>query len=587
MASQIPTFSSKMVTRTPEMGIVQQTGLRAYADANKQWARTYDALAEWGNKKLDQYMETHQKNSGIEAAMQAGFDPNQLDNPITAADRIYRESAINTYMMRLQTDLEDNISRMSLSNQYNPTRFQAQASEYLKTTATNLPIDMQPSVARYGEAMAVRAYTQIAKETQVKVMAEAKEATKMRMTRLRSRYILSNDQSERDTIMAEAAATIDNDPNYLTPGLKLEAIQNFARGTEVNSTLSRVMRGELAPTRALQQLEANGIAVEMQEFNQLFSAAGVRMSYNGQARAEQTRLRGEQVKELQSQMFFDLQDMKDKNASFDQLQSAIEGSVNELVFSGVPVDDASKFGKTLTSAVNAVPKTDAFVKNSIDYAIAAGDAQVPAMINAGVAARTIAPADAIALKTSWEQASSTPMNSIAGKQLKTHMEAYVPIIDPAVVQGELNAQQKNKLQEQNVRNTQLRQEMTQQFIDRVNNGESAVDVRKAIVAAYADQVKKSVDYHLSAMYGSSGAKVARWVKDGVTIQVPSSQANPRKKEQQEIYEFDKIDESNWRDVYTAMKRSQQVSEKRGIASQYDEEMLRALHEMFSKAGGSQ
>lgn len=589
MAKEIPTFTTNAVTNVPSMGIVQQSGTRAMAQAKSAWGETFDAIGAFAGKKADEFMQFDMRMEGIKAAQKAGFDPMTMSNPITAADRIYRESAMQVYSIRLQNDIQDNMVRLRVENQLNPQGFRAGAEAYLKSTVSNLPADLQAGVSKYGESIAVRAFGAIAIETQSKVMQEAKLATDLQVKKLVSRFKLSDSEGEREVIAAELAATYANDPSIHTDELREAKTQAALVDMQTAAGEYEIMRGNTTPMRAVRDLEAAGIAVDNDQFRRLMNAGQMADNYEAAQANKRKTLSAAAISSYKSEVFLNLMQMKE-SGNIDEVSARIEQVKLEMAAMGAPVSDVVKFQNDLAKATSIEPETDDNYKAMIKDMIARGNPEAKGMIEGGAQAGTLSYPDYLELSRENEVAQSTPMQGTYGKLLTGMMNRELKVMDMAEMQS-LSAVQEISRKEVNAERNLIRMELEEEFEKRVHGGESAASVyydiinkREQIPNEKRRQSRMSENRRL---YGDNVASKLHHLTDPTVkrtvIKIPSTKTNARTKEgsQKEIIIEGNLNESNALEVLQSMNDSNAIAISRGITPSYSEDLMDAISTEFN------
>lgn len=330
MAREIPTFTSERTTQIPSMGIVQQSGVREVARGLEARGAVYDQIGEYANKKADEFMERNQRLAAEQAVREGGLNPKDLSNPITAADRIYREAALNTYAIQVEDDIDKNLNRLYSESKYNPAGFQTKASSYLQGTIGGLAPELKNGVSKFAMADIRKKAFSLDQEYKSKILAESAALTEAKLNETAVKYVNAETPEEREAAFVKAASLINSDATTLTPELKAKQLETFTRKIALDAAVTDVMNSRTTPLAAVQSLKEAGVAVTPEVQMRIYNSHGVHDQFERKkqnAAREQAALAAEQVEDqLYSSLLnpdLSAEDMQSLKAQADQQLTAL------------------------------------------------------------------------------------------------------------------------------------------------------------------------------------------------------------------------------------------------------------------------
>jgi len=278
MVTPIPTFRSDAVTQVPSMGIVQQSGMRDLSRALGNKAKVWDQVSDISNKKANEFMARRMQEQGQEAVINGGLDPSTLKNPVTLADRIFRESALNTYAMQIENDVARHLNELSLKNHQNPSGFQAQADGYLKGMVSKLPMELKVPVGKDAASTINSKLFSIQQQVQRQALAENQAMENMTLARLEA-DIVNSPVEMREALMAKASAIIAGSAHTITEEGQRAKLTDFQKRVIERSVVTDVMNGVISPGEAVEQLKSSGVSVDPGKQEQIYASSFVHHNY--------------------------------------------------------------------------------------------------------------------------------------------------------------------------------------------------------------------------------------------------------------------------------------------------------------------
>jgi len=341
MVTPIPTFQSNR-TLTP-VAPVSFSGDRAMASAFGDVGKVFDQLGAFAERKLYERMEREQTILGQEIASSKGFDPNTLPDPRTAADKIYRESALQTYAISVEHDVTTRLNGLYLANHRNPNGFAAAADAYVTNTVDALPPELKNGVSKLAMSMAAQKHFSLLAEQQKTIIAEGEKAERSYINHLQDQFALSKDGAERQAILNKLEKTIDNSRTYLTKEMKEAVKRETLNGVFMNDVFARATTGEITPIEAVDELRSLGVVPDSTTLNQIYSAANQKINFEenqARVRAGNRQASVQAAAEENMQAIYDLAATNDKPEFFD-IRTAM--GAEAIRASGGTIEDVMKF----------------------------------------------------------------------------------------------------------------------------------------------------------------------------------------------------------------------------------------------------
>ena len=365
MAREIPTFRSERVSAVPSMGIVQQTGAREVASALQERGQLYDQIGEWANKKADEFMERDQRLAAEKAVRSGGLNPKDLSSPITKADRIYREAALNTYAIGVEDDIKSSLQRFYSESEYNPEGFRKKAASYMKGVAGGLAPELKNGVLKMALADMRTMSFKLEQQLKSKIKQESIDAENQRISELQADIINADTVEERQVGIAKMMATIESSPFLLTDDARaakqLQVMQSLER-TEAHNDL---MNGLITIEEAQQRLENVGVPITVAEQQQLYNSYNVKRNFELQKLNQESAARQQQAKATKEAAFEAIYNAQNEQ----EVMEVIEKTSTALASAG-EYEDAMSIRSTLykayTGQIIEAPETELYISGLID-----------------------------------------------------------------------------------------------------------------------------------------------------------------------------------------------------------------------------
>lgn len=366
---EVPTFQSQAVTRTSDLGVVSFSGQRNMGQAFQSVGALFDQLGDFQNRKANEAMERNMKRQGQEVARMKGFDPNELKEPVTAADQLYRESALQTYAIGLESDVSKTMDRLFLQNLNNPEGFRRSAESYSKKAIDSVPWELKNGVSKMATAETNSKYSQLALNYQKRVLAETEVAEKAYQEDLISKVALAQNPEEKQALMAKVESSVVNSSTYLTPMGKQQRVRELQNEAIFQDELLGVHNGDKTPFEVLQNMQELGIAPNSQQVNQIYSAAGQRMNYENAMINQREGARVARIESAADQLLTELHQYKGQpngQVAFDMISKS---GATILLKSGAKAEEVVKFQETANKLFYNDNKDNTFVKSMLDDAV--------------------------------------------------------------------------------------------------------------------------------------------------------------------------------------------------------------------------
>ena len=352
MVQAIPTFTSTSVTQTPSMGVVAQSGTRAMGEAFGRVGNFFDTVAEYSNDKLDQKMKREMTIAGQEMAMSKGFDPNELnEDPFTTADMVLRESALNTYAITLESDIERSINRAHVENLRNPNGFKAQTDGYISKTVGEVPTELKNGVSKMALGMANSKFASIKIETAMRSIAEAEASEKIFLERIGDKIVLAETPEERAILMNKIDGMLANSTAYMTQGGRDAARAQLIDRVYTDDAFKKVMEGQLTPLEAKNKLEGNGVLVDQTTMSQFYSSSMQKINFEEAQIERSEKARSDVAKKISNQYLIDMYDAKQGGADSMTFDIIMESSLDAMRQNGAEYTEIMTHKKSMTDTI--------------------------------------------------------------------------------------------------------------------------------------------------------------------------------------------------------------------------------------------
>jgi len=410
--SSIPTFRSDRVTAKPSMGIVDQSGTRAFGEAVAQQSQFFDVVGDFANQKADQFMERSQRLAAEEAVRSGGLNPNDLSSPITAADRIYREAALNTYAIGVEDKIDKTLNRLYSESQYDPAGFQKKATEYMRGASSELAPELKNSVSKYALADMRRKAFSLDQELKAKTLNEAQELEKIKLEEIATKINNADDPEEKQSQLLKAMGLINSSVSALSPELKAQKAEEFSRDMAEAGIYKGLAMSQVRPDVAIQQLEDLGINVTVTKMQQVYNSYGVKEAFHRRERQQ-----GEAVQSQQMIGFLDnvynQTELARQNGIVDdgQMAEIRDNTKKALVSMGAPAERLFEFETNFNKYMFGQQRDAPEVVNQVRDMINNVSAETPALIKKAHLSGAISTQTKIQLEQEAKEALSSPLNS--------------------------------------------------------------------------------------------------------------------------------------------------------------------------------
>ncbi len=339
MASPIPTFTSKATTQIPNMGIVSMSGDRAMAQSMTAVSGIFDKVAEYNNQKLDEKVKRDMEILAQDTVRYGGLNPKDLDEPYTMADKIYREAALNTYGIQVESNIDQTLNRIQIESKYNPEGYKAKATKFLEGTMSELAPEMKNGVEKYTLGKINSTYSSIAAETQRKALAEAEMAAANHREKIIADLVNASPE-ERETVYSKLEANVYADPSNITPEGKKAVLDDAQRKVLTQINLVDVMNSNKSIPEALESLKAGGVMITPSLKQQLYSTSMIEYNYQQQLANQEIARKRAQAGEVQDAFY---ETILDANLDESQVLMAAEETQKTMREIGVPAEEVLNF----------------------------------------------------------------------------------------------------------------------------------------------------------------------------------------------------------------------------------------------------
>ena len=421
MVTPIPTFSSNATTQTAGMGIVQQSGARQMGASLSAWGQVYNQVGDISGKFLNEQMKYEQQQQGIKDVMAGGINPKDLADPITAADRIHRQSALNTYAMQTESEISQHINDLAIENSMNPKGFANKADAFIRSSVANAPIELQGGIAKMSTSMAARHQFTISSADQQRTLAANQKAEQLGVQRLTLQAANETDPTARAETMARAIAVIGSSTLYPTPLSKQTAIDELQRGVIYQDTLRKLGDNSITPSEAIEAMKEVG-GVTQQEFNEIYGRAGTIANYEAAQLSRANARRAAQSDAITNNAVYQVYELSQKEdttvADYNRIQ---EDLVTQLVANGASHQKIEVAKKAMNDARYGGGIDDESTMLLIDQGIADADPDTIELINRSVANGSVRADTAVKKLT---EASESTAGILTNPLVKNYMQGF-------------------------------------------------------------------------------------------------------------------------------------------------------------------
>ena len=310
MVSEIPTFTSQKVSGIPSMGIVSMSGDRAMGQAMTNVSGFFDNIAEYNNKKLDDKMRRETTVMAQDAVRSGGLNPNDLDDPYTLADQIYREASLNTYAIQVETDIDKSLNQFEIDSKYNAKGYEVKATAFLDGIMSELAPEMRDSVEKYTMGKIVATSSSLAQETQRKALAESAAASSAYREKLVTEMVNAAPE-ERASIYVKIEASVAGDPSTITADGKRALLDGIQIKYSKQIGLRDAMTGDRTIPEILEGWKSQGVMITPSLKQQLYSSSQVEYNYQQTIYNKGVALRDQKLKQIQDAFYETLYENQD------------------------------------------------------------------------------------------------------------------------------------------------------------------------------------------------------------------------------------------------------------------------------------
>lgn len=389
MARDIPTFRSERVTQIPSMGIVEQSGVRAMSQSLDQRARLANSIGEYANKKADESMARKMKISAENAVRQGGLDPATLKDPVTMADKIYREAALNTYTIQVEDALTKTIQDNAVKYENDPTGFLNATQAYTKGVIGKLAPEMQSSFEQTAMANIRKNHFAISEQLRERAKAEAIAVEDAFIEQQIAGIINTSDPEERAAKMAKVGGTVMNSTRFITPEAKAAKIKELEIKVIEGATITDVANKIITPTDAMRKLKTAGSAVDASMIQRVLSAASIKDNYEANLLANEKARKEATITSIETAGYNAALNLE--GATETQAMKKMEDAVTMMVMAGANGKDIESFRSSFENIYLGNTRDNGEVVQHIDQKIYNNDPIAEDFINVSLRNGAIKP----------------------------------------------------------------------------------------------------------------------------------------------------------------------------------------------------
>lgn len=419
MVQEIPKFRSTSVTQTPSMGIVSQTGTRAAAQAVADVAIEKQAignmagqLADYAGQKADQFAARYYTQKAQDDVRRLGLDPADIPEPLTQADRIYREAALKTYSINMERDIEENLSRLARDNEGNPEAYRKLADAFIKGKSSQVAPELRNAAMQIGNATITRNYARMDADRRSKQLAEAKRVEQSRLMEIKAQIQNAPDDEMKQYYFAQANALLDNSTEFFTDDAREKAKVDFANGIIIDNIKQQVFDGEITPQEAADKLRGIGVAVDLQVRQELTNLANGAINRANAKEAELVRQQAQQNKAVIESYYGEVAQLRlsGTDLSIDEAEDKKNNLMSDLIEQGAPPSEALAAADKFERYINLKSDHQETVTN-IKEMVMNGDPRAMEAIQAATDAGHITPETRLSLLEDATKAKIDPMDN--------------------------------------------------------------------------------------------------------------------------------------------------------------------------------
>jgi hypothetical protein len=345
MVAPIPTFESSRQTQAGNTGIVSFDGGRQMASAFQSVGQVFDRIGEFQERKANEAAAREAQKQGQEIALSKGFDPSKMKEPLTAVDQIYRQSALQTYAISLESDVNNKVNDAFIRNVQNPEGFKREAQAYVDRTVQSVPFELRNGVARMATTNIDQRYVRMRFDNQRRVMAEMEKAEQIYLSGLTEQFAIAKSPEERQIIDEKIKTTIANSASYATDAGKAAVYDGVRRKMAYGAVFNKVVNSEVTPIEAIDSLEAAGIAPSNEMVSQIYSAAGREFKYKEAEFKANEATRIQAINDVTNTMLLEINKYRG-GPGFEDIYGMIQTKADAIILSaGGSADDIMNFQK--------------------------------------------------------------------------------------------------------------------------------------------------------------------------------------------------------------------------------------------------
>jgi len=583
MVADVPTFRSNATTQIPSMGIVSQSGTRAMGEGFARVGNFFDVVADYNNKKLDQKMQRDMTRMGQEIASQKGFDPDTLNtDPITAADQILRESALNTYAITLESDIENSINTAHVKNLRNPEGFKAVTDKYIEKTVASTPWELRNGVSKLATGMANSKYAGIKMETARRAIAETEAAEKKFLDNLADKAVLAKSPEEREIAINKIQSMLDNSTAYMTQAGRNAAKAELVQKIFTEAEMQEVMVGNVSPLQALERLKANGVVTDSTTLNNFYSVANQKIRFEEALEQRTEKAREKTVQKISEQFLLDAYDTKMAGGEPETFDEIMRLSAQTMREHGASVQEIQKHNEVIRATIYGDGKDNPQAVTVIDELIFNADPNGMETIDKMFSNGMINAATRQKKVEEYTKATSDIIkNPIIDKYLNTE---FVPSFAPL---ANIRAEEADILSQSGASNLTKAQiasdkaellSIQDRIIDLSNSGKNASEIAQILRQERSAQPKVPVEVKAELSAGKPHYTEMQSLLSGNTFTLkkisPSGQTI-----------MTEIDDKPWsnqnyRDRLKMMIQENQKAQQLELTVPYNEQLIKDIHNAF-------
>ena len=209
----IPRFETQVQQISiPSMKNFQEQQNESIYRSLASFAETTTNIAQDMYVKQKQYEAEVQGAEDVQKAKKAGenFDLSSLPAPITQAQRIYNESAINAYAAQFNVDNSLALSNLKEQNSDNPDMFLSKAQSYIGGVSSTIPDHLKASIVKPIEKEAISIYNTLLNKKATETKKANEDMIKISIKELAREAANEDDPELQDQKIANVMAISTN-----------------------------------------------------------------------------------------------------------------------------------------------------------------------------------------------------------------------------------------------------------------------------------------------------------------------------------------------------------------------------------------